>query len=240
MNTEPGVHFRHRFLQSSTRLHWSLGGYLTGKATASWQWFNWTLQRVPAGKKALRINMDETCCRLFYEAGPGVLGSEPIAASARKGFITQQVTRKQKRGALSLLGMLCDDSGIQAILPQVIIGNEKCLPEAERKTLMETRVLMRNVTVLRRKSAWATDQSLSEVVPIWGKALEPYRRTHQPILMLDACTAHMGLRFLRACARWDIWLSSCLPRRHGCCSQLTHTASPHSRGAFDRCSSSPC
>ena len=178
----------------------------TGKATAAWQWFNWTLQRVPAGKKALRMNLDETSCRLFYERAPGILGSEPIAASARKGFIAQRVTRKQKRGAFSLLALLCDDTVIQANLPQVIIGNESCLPEGTRQALMGSSELMSNVTLLRRKSAWATDQVMSEVAPMWGRALRAYRKTHQPILLLDACGAHLGPRFLRACSTWGIWL----------------------------------
>ena len=32
------------------------------------------------------------------------------------------------------------------------------------------------------------------------------QKTHQPILILDACSTHMGPRFLRACRRWNIWL----------------------------------
>ena len=70
------------------------------KATAARQWFNRTLDRVPDGKRPLRLNIDETSYRLFYEGAPGILGSDPIVGSAQKGFITQQVTRGQKRGAL--------------------------------------------------------------------------------------------------------------------------------------------
>jgi len=176
------------------------------QATAAWQWYNWTLQRVPKDKKPLRMNFDETSCRLFYEAAPGILGSESVATSAKKGFISQQVTRHQKRGALSLLAVLCDDTTIQSSVPQVIIGNERCLPEGDRQALEESGVLMKNVIVLRRKSAWVTDEVLSQVVAIWGNALRACRLTHQPILLLDVCSTHMGPRFLKACARWDIWL----------------------------------
>ena len=53
------------------------------KASASWQWFNWSSAQLPAGKTALRLNMDETTLRLFYDAAKGVIASEPIAQAGR-------------------------------------------------------------------------------------------------------------------------------------------------------------
>ena len=133
------------------------------------------------------------------------LGSEPIATSAHKGFITQQVTRRQKRGTLSFLALLCDDPTIQPEVPQIIVGNEHVLPEAVRGALEAESLLMKNVTVLRRKSAWVNDEVLSKVAATWGKALRKYKDTHQPFLLMDVCSPHLGLRFLRALARWNIW-----------------------------------
>ena len=66
--------------------------------------------------------MDETLCRLVYEAAPGILGSEPVAASTKKEFITKQVTRHQKLFASSWLAVLCDGSAIQPLLFHVIVG----------------------------------------------------------------------------------------------------------------------
>ena len=123
------------------------------QATAAWQWFNWTVERIPAGKKPLRLNFDETSCRLFYEAREGVLGSEPIAACSKKGFIAHRVTRGQSRGALSLLAVIGDDPEIQPKLPQVIIGNQHILAEKVRAQLATQSLLMPKVEVLRRKSA---------------------------------------------------------------------------------------
>ena len=65
---------------------------------------------------------------------------------------------------------------------------------------------MSKVKVLRRKSAWVNDEALSLVASVWGKALRPFKDTHQPILLLDACSAHMGQHFLRALTRWNIWV----------------------------------
>ena len=98
------------------------------KASASWQWFNWSIAQMPAGKTALRLNMDETTLRLFYSAAEGVIASEPIALAGRRGRLAQKATRGQTRGALSLVALLCDDSSIQPRLPQYVIGNETVLP----------------------------------------------------------------------------------------------------------------
>ena len=46
---------------------------------------------------------------------------------------------------------------------------------------------------------WALSQQYG------GISMRPYKGTRQPILMLDVCNAHMGVRFLRALARWNIW-----------------------------------
>ena len=84
---------------------------------ASWQWFNWSIAQVPAGKTALRLNMDETSLRLLYDAAKGVIASEPIAQAGRRGRLAQKATRGQTRGALSLIALICDESSVQPRLP---------------------------------------------------------------------------------------------------------------------------
>ena len=63
---------------------------------------------------------------------------------------------------------------MQPVVPQVIIGNEHLVPEGVRIALEAESLLMSNVTVLRRKSAWVNDEALSLVAAVWGKALRPY------------------------------------------------------------------
>ena len=102
------------------------------QATAAWQWFNWAMDRIPAGKKP---------------------GSEPIAASSRKGFDAHRVTRGQSQGALSLLALICDDPKFQPKLPQVIMGNHHILAEKVRVQLAIQSLLMPSVEVLGRSRA---------------------------------------------------------------------------------------
>ena len=144
---------------------------LSLKATATWQWFNWSLAQIPEGKTPLLLNMDETACSLFYGGADGVLAGEPIALAARRGVLAQSATRGETRSNLSLVALLCDDPSIQAKLPQYIIGNEHMLPAAVVAQLQVEGALLPNVRLVRRKSAWVNDAVLSVIARHWVRSL---------------------------------------------------------------------
>ena len=179
---------------------------LSSEVTATWQWFNWTLAQIPEGKTPLLLNMDETACSLFYEAGTGVLASEPIALEARRGLLAQSGTRGQTRSNLSLVALLCDDSAVQAELPQYIVGNEHVLPAAVVAELQMTGALLPNVRLVRRKSAWVNDAVLAVMAKHWGQVLRRHCEKRQAVLLIDSCNAHLGRKFLAACARAQLWI----------------------------------
>ena len=156
--------------------------------------------------------MDETACSLFYDNADGVLAGEPIALAARRGLLAQNVTRGKTRSNLSLIAVLCSDSGIQAELPQYIIGNEHVLPAAVVAELQVEGALLPNVRLVRRKSAWVNDAVLAVIARHWGQVLARHTAKRQPILLVDSCNAHLGRKFLAACARWKIWVV-CVPAR---------------------------
>ena len=156
--------------------------------------------------------MDETACSLFYDGASGVLASEPIALEARRGVLAQNATRGQTRSNLSLVALLCDESGVQAELPQYIIGNEHVLPAAVVAQLEVERALLPNVRLLRRKSAWVNDAVLAMIARHWGEVLSRHTAKRQPILLVDSCNAHLGRKFLAACTRANIWVV-CVPAR---------------------------
>ena len=156
--------------------------------------------------------MDETTIRLFYDAAEGVIASEPIAQAGRKGRLAQQATRGQTRGALSLIALLCDDSSVQPRLPQYVIGNEHVLQASLVADLQNDGRLLPNVRLLRRKSAWVNDAALAAIARHWGQVLVEVSADRQPILLLDACSAHLGPKFLAMCGRWNIWVV-CVPAR---------------------------
>ena len=133
------------------------------KVAASWQWFDWSLAQIPEGKTPLPLDMDETACSLFYGGADGVVAGEPITLAARRGVLAQSARRGETRSNLSLFAVLCEDSGIQAELPQYIIGNEHVLPAAAVAQRQVEGALLPNVRLARRKSAWVSDGVLAVI-----------------------------------------------------------------------------
>ena len=88
------------------------------------------MARIPEGTTPVLLNMDEAACSSFYDGASGVLGRKPIALEARRGVLAQNATRGQTLRNLSLGALLCDESGVQAELPQYVIGDEHVLPAA--------------------------------------------------------------------------------------------------------------
>ena len=61
--------------------------FLYPKATAVWQWFHFLQGRVPPGRQVLRLNLDETSVRFWYEPRQGLRrprGQVPRGGYARK------------------------------------------------------------------------------------------------------------------------------------------------------------
>ena len=156
--------------------------------------------------------MDETACRLFYDPATGVLASELVALAARRGQLTQSASTAQTRSCLSLVAVLCNDSSLQPRLPQYILGNEHVLRASVLGELRRDVSLSPNVHILRRKSAWVNDAELAAISRHWGRVLQEHSPDKQPILLLDACSAHLGPKFLASCVRWKIWVV-CVPAR---------------------------
>ena len=177
------------------------------ESTASWKWFNSLLAQLPPNKQPLLLNMDETACRLFYDPAKGVLASELVALAARRRKVTSSVTTAQTRSVLSLVALLCNDSSIQPRLPQYILGNEHVLQTSVLGELRRDVSLTPNVHILRRKMhAWVNDAELAAIARHWGRVLQLHCPDRQPILLLDACSAHLGPSFLASCVRWKIWV----------------------------------
>ena len=176
------------------------------EATASWKWFNWLLTQLPPNKQPLLLNMDETACRLFYDPAKGVLASELVALAARRGRVTSSVTTAQTRSVLSLVALLCNDSSIQPRLPQYILGNEHVLQTSVLGELRRDSSLSPNVHILRRKSAWVNDTELAAIAGHWGRVLQQHCPHRQPMLLLAACSSHLGPLFIGRSVRCKILL----------------------------------
>ena len=106
--------------------------------------------------------------------------------------------------------IVCDDPAIQAVLPQIIIGNEHTIPAA---LLAELRAACpAPVKLLRRRSAWVNKELFVEVVNLIAAALAPFVHGVQPFLLFDTCTSHLHLIAFNACIRANIWPHLVPPR----------------------------
>jgi hypothetical protein len=167
------------------------------QAFAAWQWANFWRGHIPAEKRALRVNLDETAICLFQGGGKGNL------FVSKKHITRQHVPLGRRRAYLSHVAFICDDPMIQPLLPQVIIGNEHTLKARQLAALRAS--CPPRVHLLRRKSAWVNWALIVQIVGWLAAALAPFMMEVQPMLFLDACKAHLHARVFAACAACGLW-----------------------------------
>ena len=80
---------------------------MQAKVQTYWQWIRYNESRVPAGKKLLRVNLDETCVSMAPESDAGLIliRSEPDAKS--------YISKHQSRTNLTYVATVCDDPALQ-------------------------------------------------------------------------------------------------------------------------------
>ena len=69
-----------------------------------------------------------------------------------------------KRGAVTLVAWICDNSTIQPFLPQIVLVNRALMSEEEWGALFT--LLPPNVLVLRRKSGWNTKHEFRQMLRV--------------------------------------------------------------------------
>ena len=89
-----------------------------------WQWFHFLQAQVPPDRPVLRLNLDETSVRFWYEPRKGL--RRPRGQIPRAGF-ARKASRAQLRKAFSHVAIICDDSSLQPHLPPVLLVNERAV-----------------------------------------------------------------------------------------------------------------
>ena len=177
------------------------------QATAAWTWFNYICSRVPLGKQVLRMNLDETAVCLFQGGGRGNL------FISKKQRVVQHVPRNKKRCHLTHVALVCDNTDVQHLLPQLIIGNESSFLVSRMSELRED--APPNVVLVRQRSAWIDQQLCARLIRRVGSVLSPFRDRFQPVLLMDAHRAHIAQAVLNACRRAGIWVLIVPPQTTG-------------------------
>ena len=165
-----------------------------------WQWFHFLLGQVPPGRPVLRLNLDETSVRFWYEPRLGL--RRPRGRVPRAGF-ARQATRGQLRRAFSHIAIICDDASVQPHLPQVLLVNERTVTAEQHRRWASLPGC--NAKLWRGKSAWINDEVFANIVRELGKVLRARAEGRQAILLLDAHKCHFCRATLAACRDYDIW-----------------------------------
>ena len=152
-------------------------------------------------KSILRLNLDETAVRLYMDPVRGLIVT---GAEGPGGKPLRSASRRQQRTCLSHIAIVCDDTSVQPLLPQIIVGNCKTVLKSMQRRLAPQ--LRENVILLRRKSAWVNADLMVNVLKVLGRVLQPFTDERQPILLMDACPSHLAGKVFRAAARANIWV----------------------------------
>ena len=165
-----------------------------------WQWFHFLLSQVPPGRPVLRLNLDETSVRCWYE--PRLDPRRPKGQVPRAG-IARQASRGQLRRAFSHIGIICDDASLQPHLPQVLLVNERTVTAEQHRRW--TPLPGYNAKLWRGKSAWINNKVFANIIRELGMVLRARVGDRQAILLLDAHVCHFSKGTLAACRDYDIW-----------------------------------
>jgi len=166
------------------------------KARATHQWFNYLEDQLPPGKRALRINLDETAVCAFQGGASG-----NVFVTKRKAAVENAPLAK-RRCCLTHVAVICDRADLQPLMPQFVIGNERTLRQADMPALRAS--CGPNVHLIRQKSAWNNTALCLRIVRALRTVLLPYLHAIQPFLLMDTARLHLGV-VLHACLRCGIW-----------------------------------
>lgn len=182
-----------------------------------------------AGKKILRLNLDETPIRLFFEPAKGSVITRPDLTSRQPCRVRMRASKQMRRASFTHVGIICDSTSLQPFLPQVFLGGHSVILQRDVNEVLGD--LPANVYLLRKDNHWADVESLAVVVRLVSKAIKQHLGSdYQPVLLLDTFSAHMAERFLRHCRRAGFWVCMVPASTTWLCQPLdTHVFSTYKR-----------
>ena len=100
--------------------------------------------------------------------------------------------------------LICDDTAVQPLLPQMIIGNEHILRVADMQILEPESA--GNIYIVRAKSSWITAELFMLLLQTLGKTLRQNEVTKKPTLLLDGSPVHLTPAVWQTAKRYGIFL----------------------------------
>ena len=170
-----------------------------------WSWCQWLCQKARTnGKTPLLINLDETAVPLEFTHARGTiinqLGRQKIK---HQDLPKHKASRAAQRCFFTHVALICNDTAVQPLLPQVIFIAENHLPWKTWTDIQ--RIIPKNVFVRRQKSGWSNAEQHMVILRVLKLALEPVRVGMQPILSFDCAPIHLHGTTIALLGELDIW-----------------------------------
>ena len=146
----------------------------------------------------------------------------PRGFGDQKGVVARRPPRGQQkimrfknpdRGNLSYVAIICDDTSIQPVLPQILLGNEHVLRVQDLEAVKAS--LPSNVYLIRAKSGWVENCLFALILKWLRAAVSQIDPNIQILLLLDTSFVHLHphvfrtakaqrirLRFVPASCTW--------------------------------------
>ena len=119
---------------------------------ASWQCHNNHVRTCPAGRTSLSINVDETYVQFYQGVYKGNVAVRTEDLPVDTLPLQQHATPSELRQGLTHVGVICDSSILQPLLPQFFIASKICLRVGD---LVACRAFMPEpIYVVHTKSKW--------------------------------------------------------------------------------------
>ena len=152
------------------------------QARAFYAMSNLFLQRGPAGKKAILINMDETPIQQSYPAQRGTIGVGRKRTLA-PGVAIERLATTDKRGIITHVAFIAEAVEIQDKLPQVFIANRKLVPHYVQDEV--TPHLPPNTRLWSGSSSWMNEDSMCRILRLLHESLRAGLQHGYHVLVLD-------------------------------------------------------
>ena len=118
-----------------------------------WSWSQWLIAKAKSsGKEPLFINLDETSVPLEFTHGRGNVVWR-IGGRKIKDLPKQRASRTAIRCFFTHVAIICNDTTVQPLLPQVLFIAANHLSWRLWSDIQE--ILPKNVFVRRQKSGWS-------------------------------------------------------------------------------------
>lgn len=150
----------------------------------------------------MRLNLDETNVAFFYPHARGtIIHRKRKLPNAERPV--QKVKREKLRTNFTHVGLVCDQTHLQPLMPQLLIFNKKHVTKAQLETVRLT--LPPNIYVMLSCKAWSSARIHAALMVLLGQVLEPFLDEWQPLLTLDTAGIHLDEEAIARAFDANIW-----------------------------------